>query len=62
MKDEVCQADLPHRANLVSSPQTLEEVRQVVRNSESVHTYEPRHTQAWEDAYARLLAYRSQMQ
>lgn len=41
---------------------SLEEVRQVVRNSESVHTYEPRHTQAWEDAYARLLAYRSQMQ
>ena len=28
MKDEVCQADLPHRANLVSFPQTLEEVRQ----------------------------------
>ena len=41
---------------------SLEEVRQVVRNSESVHTYEPRHTQAWEDAYARLLACRSQMQ
>ena len=31
------------------------EVRQVVRNSESPVVYEPRHTQAWEDAYGRLL-------
>ncbi len=33
----------------------LEEVRQVVRRSESVDVYEPHHTQAWEDAYGRLL-------
>ena len=34
----------------------VDEVRQVVRRSESVDVYEPHHTQAWEDAYARLLA------
>ena len=34
----------------------IDEVRQVVRNSETVETYEPRHTAAWEDAYGRLLA------
>lgn len=33
----------------------LDEVRQVVRNSETVVTYEPHHTQAWADAYGRLL-------
>ena len=33
----------------------IDEVRQVVRNSETVETYEPRHTAAWEDAYGRLL-------
>ena len=36
---------------------TIDEVRQVVRNSETVETYEPHHTQAWEDAYGRLLQY-----
>lgn len=35
----------------------IDEVRQVVRNSETVVTYEPHHTQAWEDAYGRLLHY-----
>lgn len=34
---------------------TMEQVRQVVRNSEAVETYVPHHTQAWKDAYARLL-------
>ena len=34
----------------------IDEVRQVVRNSEPVETYEPHHTQAWEDAYGRLLS------
>ena len=37
----------------------LDEVRQVVRNSETVVTYEPLHTQAWEDAFGRLLSYGS---
>ena len=31
------------------------EVREVVRNSEPVETWEPHHTQAWDDAYGRLL-------
>ena len=34
----------------------LDEVRQVVRNSEAVETWEPHHTQAWEDAYGKLLS------
>ena len=34
---------------------SLSELREVVRNSESVETYMPNHTQAWEDAYGRLL-------
>ncbi len=39
----------------------IDEVRQVVRNSETVVTYEPHHTQAWEDAYGRLLRYGSKV-
>ena len=38
----------------------LDEVRQVVRNSETVVTYEPNHTQAWEDAYGKLQTYLAQ--
>ena len=34
----------------------LAELRQVVRNSEAVETYTPNHTDAWEEAYRRLLA------
>ena len=34
---------------------TMDEVRQVVRNSENVNTYTPNHTQAWEDAYQKML-------
>ncbi len=34
----------------------LQELRQIVRNSEAVNTYTPNHTSAWEDAYRRLLA------
>lgn len=33
----------------------LNELRQVVRNSEAVEVWEPCHTQAWEDAYQKLL-------
>ena len=33
----------------------LEELRQVVRNSEAVETWQPEHTPAWEDAYQKLL-------
>ena len=33
----------------------LEQLRQIVRNSENVNTWQPHHTQAWEDAYQRLL-------
>ncbi len=33
----------------------LDQLRQVVRNSETVNTWEPHHTQAWEEAYQKLL-------
>lgn len=35
---------------------TMDEVRQVVRNSEAVTTYEPHHDETWQAAYERLLA------
>ena len=35
----------------------IAEAREVVRRSVEPMVYEPRHTQAWEDAYARLLGY-----
>ncbi len=35
----------------------LEHLRQVVRNSEAVETWTPNHTQAWEDAYQKLLSF-----
>ena len=33
----------------------LDQLRQVVRNSENVNTYTPNHTKAWEDAYQKML-------
>ena len=33
----------------------LAELRQIVRNSETVETWTPNHTSAWEDAYQKLL-------
>ncbi len=36
---------------------SLEELRQVVRNSESVSEYQPNHTPEWENAYQRMLRY-----
>lgn len=35
----------------------LEELRQVVRNSESVETWKPNHSEAWEIAYKKLLTF-----
>ena len=37
--------------------QNLDELRQVVRNSESVEVWEPEHTDAWEQAYQKLLTF-----
>jgi rhamnulokinase len=39
---------------------SLEEGREVIRNSFEVTTYEPRDSSAWEDAYARLLSVMTQ--
>ena len=33
----------------------IDDVRTVVRDSIEVETYTPHHTDAWEDAYARLM-------
>ena len=33
----------------------LEQLRQVVRNSEAVESWQPNHTEAWDKAYERLL-------
>ena len=35
----------------------LDHLRQVVRNSETVETWKPHHTPAWEDAYRKLLTF-----
>ncbi len=35
---------------------TMDQVRQVVRNSENVNTYQPNHSAQWQSAYERLLA------
>ena len=35
----------------------LDALRQIVRNSEAVETWEPDHSQAWEDAYQKLLTF-----
>ena len=35
----------------------LDDLRQVVRNSENVETWTPNHTQQWEDAYTKLLSF-----
>ena len=35
----------------------LNELRQVVRNSEAVETWHPNHTPAWEEAYQKLLTF-----
>ena len=35
----------------------MDDLRQVVRNSENVETWTPNHTQQWEDAYTKLLSF-----
>jgi rhamnulokinase len=35
---------------------SIDELRQVVRNSEAVETYTPNHTADWENAYKRMLS------
>ena len=35
----------------------LDELRQIVRNSEAVETWEPNHSPAWEEAYQKLLTF-----
>ena len=35
----------------------IDELRQIVRNSETVETYQPNHTAEWEEAYRRMLSF-----
>ena len=44
------------QAMALGAVKDLEELRQIVRNSEAVETFTPNHTQAWEDAYQKLLS------
>ncbi len=44
------------QAMALGAVKDLEELRQVVRNSEAVNTYEPNHTPAWQAAYEKLLS------
>ena len=44
------------QAKALGLVQTMEQIRQIVRNSEAVSTYEPNHTAQWEAAYQRLLS------
>ena len=43
------------QAKALGAVSTMEEIRQVVRNSEAVQTWEPNHTPAWEAAYQTML-------
>ena len=35
----------------------IDQLRQIVRNSETVETYQPNHTQQWDMAYQLLLSF-----
>jgi len=43
------------QAMALGAVKDLDDLRRVVRNSENVNEYTPNHTQAWEDAYQKLL-------
>ncbi len=49
--------NLLSQAMALGEVRDLEELRQIVRNSEDVNVYQPNHTQAWEDAYSRMLSF-----
>jgi len=50
-----CIGNLLYQAVALGELGGIHEVREVVRASFEVETYEPHHNQAWEDAYGRLL-------
>ena len=45
------------QAMAVGDIKNIDELRQVVRNSEAVETYQPNHTSDWENAYKRLISF-----
>ena len=42
---------------IVEKIKDLDELRQIVRNSEAVEVWEPHHTAEWENAYQKLLTF-----
>jgi rhamnulokinase len=54
--ESACIGNLLMQAVALGELSGIEDVRQVVRNSVAVATCEPHRTQAWEDAYGKLLA------
>jgi len=55
--ESACVGNLLMQAVALGELSGVADARAVVRASFATEIYEPRHTQAWEDAYARLLGY-----
>jgi rhamnulokinase len=55
--ESACVGNLLMQAVALGDLSNVEDARAVVRRSFKTETYEPHHTQAWEDAYGRLLGY-----
>ena len=45
------------QAQALGEIRNIAEAREVIRRSFPLSVWEPRQTQAWQDAYARLLSY-----
>ena len=58
--ESACVGNLLLQAVALGELGGVEDARAVVRRSFATETYESRPTQAWEDAYARLMVYRKQ--
>ena len=46
------------QAMALGAVKDVEDLRRVVRNSEPVEEFQPHHTEAWDEAYQRMLSYR----
>ena len=45
------------QAKALGDIENMEELRHVVRRSEKNETFKPRHTEAWDKAYTRMISY-----
>lgn len=48
--------NLLSQAMALGAVKDIDDLRRVVRNSEEVHTYTPNHTDAWDEAYKKMLS------